>query len=262
MGFNAFVSKFGMDYYGKDEYPNSTDYDGNWGIFDVPYLQYFTEELTKFNTPFIASAFTLSSHQPYTIPEKFIGKFDKGKHPIHETIGYADYALQQFFKQASETTWYDSTLFIITADHTHQTVEASYKNMLGHYKVPLLLFHPTITLRLDTSRVVQQVDILATISDFLGLASTDIPHFSNSLFGQGEGIAIFHINKNFYLVKENHYLKMVDNIITQHKWNDSLIKSEDKEGSEKLKAYRQYFNNSMINNSFGKKVINHAIINQ
>lgn len=43
MGFDAFSSIVGIQhYYGLNEYPGgakSPDYDGYWGIFDVPYLQ-------------------------------------------------------------------------------------------------------------------------------------------------------------------------------------------------------------------------------
>lgn len=252
MGFNSFVTKLGMDYYGKDEYPNADDYDGNWGIFDEPYLQYFADELSNYESPFIAAAFTLSSHQPYTIPEQHKNKFDKGKHPIHETIGYADYALEQFFKKVSKTSWYDSTLFIITADHTHHTVEPSYQNTLGHYRVPMLLFHPSLDLKMDTSRVVQQVDILATISDFLGLSNRNIPYFSQSMFGTSPGFSLFHLNKNYYMVRENDYLKMVENTISRYNWDDSIIAEEENKGAEQLKMFRQYYNSGMINNSFYK----------
>ena len=35
MGFNAFVMQAGVkEYYGKTEYANDADYDGNWGIWE------------------------------------------------------------------------------------------------------------------------------------------------------------------------------------------------------------------------------------
>ena len=68
MGFNGFVGVAGIDdYYGLNEYANQEkDYDGNWGIFDEPYLQYYAAELNAKKEPFASAVFTVSSHHPYT----------------------------------------------------------------------------------------------------------------------------------------------------------------------------------------------------
>ena len=94
MRFDAFAYKVGFQkYYGKDEYNNNDDYDGQWGIFDEPFLDYFGKETSKLKEPFLSSVFTLSSHHPFTIPKKHKGEFPKGPSPFHETIGYVDYSL-------------------------------------------------------------------------------------------------------------------------------------------------------------------------
>ena len=79
MGFDNFCKAAGIDaYYGRYEYNNDKDFDGNWGIFDEPFLQFMAKSLDKTPQPFMASVFTLSSHHPYTIPEKYKNKFIKG----------------------------------------------------------------------------------------------------------------------------------------------------------------------------------------
>ncbi|HRS53347.1 MAG TPA: LTA synthase family protein, partial [Bacteroidales bacterium] len=127
MGFDAFTKTAGFDkYYGKNEYPGN-DYDGNWGIWDEEYLQYYANMLDKMEQPFLSAVFTLSSHHPFKIPSKYEGKFLKGPLPIHQTIQYTDFALKKFFNTISSKSWFENTIFILTADHTSEAYFPYYK---------------------------------------------------------------------------------------------------------------------------------------
>ena len=87
--------------------------------------------MTEFKQPFFSTIFTISSHNPYIIPEKYKGKFSKGTTKIHESIAYADNALKRFFETASKEDWYKITLFVITSDHTSsEPTEKNSKQML------------------------------------------------------------------------------------------------------------------------------------
>ena len=89
------------DYFGKNEYVGPEAFDGKWGIFDEEFLQFFASKMSKFKAPFFSTLFTISSHNPYVIPEKYKGKFPKGTTKIQESIAYSDYALEKFFITAS-----------------------------------------------------------------------------------------------------------------------------------------------------------------
>ena len=68
MGFLGFGNILGYDhYYGKTEYNNDADFDGVWGIWDEPFLQYFNKTITKKQQPFMATLFTVSSHEPLSL---------------------------------------------------------------------------------------------------------------------------------------------------------------------------------------------------
>ncbi len=170
MGFQAFCKFAGVDeYYGKDEYPNvQRDYDGNWGIFDEPYLTYCAKTLSKNDKPFFSLIFTLSSHHPYTIPKLYKGKFSKGAYAIHESIGYADYALKQFFAQAQQEPWFKNTLFVITADHTAHSEKFFYQHGMGIYAAPIAFYDPQQKLKGVDSTVVQHVDLFPTLIAMTG----------------------------------------------------------------------------------------------
>ena len=104
--FDQYCKVAGFDnYYGKNEYPKEGAFDGSWGIFDEEFLQFFCAKINTFQSPFFASIFTISSHIPYTIPQRYIGKFPKGTTEIHESVAYTDYSLRQFFKKAKTQEW-------------------------------------------------------------------------------------------------------------------------------------------------------------
>ena len=263
MGFEGFSQLAGFDkYYGLNEYPKSlidNDFDKNWGIFDEPYLQYFANELSKEKTPFVSCVFTLSSHLPYTIPPQHTGKFPKGKAPIHESIGYADFALKRFFDTASKQAWFKHTLFVITGDHTQLNTEVSYNSPTGAYRVPLVLYHAdnqilnSIKLRVNTEKICQHADILPTILDFLSVNQEQVLPFGESVFGKNEGLAMHYNSGIFSIIADKNYVEM--NLEGQAKTLDlkaNRTLKNDELFNKKLKAYIQFYRNGLIENSWVK----------
>ncbi|MBK7038009.1 MAG: hypothetical protein IPH42_17160 [Bacteroidetes bacterium] len=100
MQFDRLMAQAGIEqYFGRNEYGNDDDFDGNWGIFDEPFLKWTANEMSTLKPPFYSQIFTISSHHPFTVPTQHKGKFKKGVIPMLEVVGYADYALQQFLKK-------------------------------------------------------------------------------------------------------------------------------------------------------------------
>lgn len=259
-GFDSFSGIAGFDhYYGQNEYPNlERDFDGKWGVFDEPYLQYFANKLSNFPQPFLSSVFTLSSHPPYPIPEKYKGKFPKGELEIHESIGYSDYSLKQFFKQASKQPWYKNTLFIITADHTHFTSKQKYANEIGNYYTPLLFFHPGKEIEADTNQITQQCDLMPTILDYLNVSPAYYNLFGRSLFDPHEGgFAVNQTNNTYRYIGKDYMLSFREDgestLFQNYLFPDSsrIGKDQNKikvEYERKLKAFIQYYNNGLRSN--------------
>ncbi|WP_460502484.1 LTA synthase family protein, partial [Hymenobacter agri] len=218
MGFDMFSGIAGMQhYYGLNEYPGgmaSPDYDGHWGIFDEPYLQYFNRQLTATKPPFLAALFTLSAHDPFTVPRQYQGKFPAGTQPIHPTVAYTDLALRRFFAAAQKQPWYANTLFILTADHTSQTDQPTYQNLLGNHKTPLLLFAPGQALPLAIPhRITQQADVPATVLDVLGLPQEQrwlLPFGSSVFDAVSPGRALFRDGDSYFLVHSDFVTELTN----------------------------------------------------
>jgi len=176
MHIDSMARLFGFkSFFGRSEYPRTdADYDGTWGIFDEPFLQFSIEKINEQKRPFVAGLFTLSSHNPYRIPEHLENEFDSGKHPFHRSLAYTDAAIRKFFETASRQDWYKNTLFVITADHTAELVESEFfMGEQGLFRVPVMFFDPSGQLPAKKSeRLVQHVDIFPTVLDLLGIDSS------------------------------------------------------------------------------------------
>ena len=181
LGFKSFTNSIGFEtYYGMDEYDNDKDFDGTWAIFDEPYLKYFAKESDRIaneGQPFFLTVFTASSHEPFTIPDEHKGTFIRGDIPMHKSISYADYSIQQYFEMVKDKPWFNNTLFVFTADHCGVSYREDYNNEMGRFLIPIFFYTPggQLPVMCDTKRLIQQTDITPTL---LGLLNYQKPFFS------------------------------------------------------------------------------------
>ncbi|MCX8113382.1 MAG: LTA synthase family protein [Bacteroidia bacterium] len=155
-----------MHYFGRKSYPYpDRDYDGTWGIWDAPFLQFCADQLDKLPQPFLAVVFTLSSHHPYAVPSSLADSFPSGPLPIHRSIRYADWALRRFFDRIQHSTWAKRTLFVFTADHTGPSQNAYHSVRVFHVPIGFYTMETTLP-ELDT--IGSQMDILPTVLEAVG----------------------------------------------------------------------------------------------
>ncbi len=259
MSFDAYILSNGFDkYFAREDYPDQKDFDGNWGIYDGPFLKYSLKVMDEMPTPFMVGLFTLSSHQPYSIPEEWRGKFPKGNLEIHESVGYVDQMLREYFEIASTKEWFKNTLFVITADHTQKLEDQKFNNTVGRFRVPLFLYSPTHQWKkINTSQISQHADIPKTVLDFVQIKSERLPLTGHSLLGTSAGVGIYRDNAEFGLITGQKLYRLQENTsqVSQYNWETGTESSAKKDDALLLKAYLQYFTNSLINNSLSSEKI-------
>ncbi len=205
MGFRSYLLTNGLDqYYGLDQYPNKEDNDGDWGVFDEPYLQHIAGQLSSQKQPFISGIFTLSSHHPYTIPTEFNDSFSEGNIPIHKSIQYTDMALKKFMESCEGSDWFDNTIFIITADHSAENLLHAYRTPSGKFEIPLILYSPKLLKPQAVRKTVGQIDILPTILDYVGYPK-NITVLGNSIFERNTNQFVAHFDNNTYHITKNNW---------------------------------------------------------
>lgn len=265
MYFDVIARMAGMrDYYPLERYPadrQEADYDGHWGIYDGPFLEFALEELGTHREPFFTTVFTISTHPPYTLPEEWEAVLPEGELEMHQNVLYVDRMLEEFFAAARQEPWFENTLFVITGDHTQASRSLTYDTLLGRYMVPLLLYHPGMRLPpVDPDRITQQVDLLPTILDVVGIDSPgQLPLFGRSVFSSAPGEAVLRSNGTFWLVREDGVLQRdpdgTERLFAFRRQETVPVEVAAQAGvklemSRHLRAHLQHFSNSLITNSF------------
>lgn len=261
MGFDAFANLSGFDhYFGKSEYNNDADFDGIWGIWDEPFLQFFAKQMNTFKQPFYTTMFTVSSHHPYNLPDGYENKFKSGPHPVHRTIGYTDYALKRFFATASTMAWFKNTLFVITADHASAEINVpEYNSAWGYFSIPVFFYRAGENGGGLRPSIIQQIDIMPTV---LGFLQYDKPYvaFGRDIFQDKTRPFAFNYLNNTYQIFRGDYLLQFDGksntalyLFKQDKFlkNNLLNQLPDtvQNMSRSLKAFIQQYNNRMVENN-------------
>lgn len=257
--FDQYCKVAGFDnYFGKDEYIGPESFDGKWGVFDEDFFQFYCQKMNTFKQPFFTSIFSISSHNPYTIPEKYKGKFPKGTTKIHESIAYSDFALQQFFKSAEKQDWYNNTLFVITADHTSsEPTSEKFKTNVGKFRVPILFFNPSDSTFIGKeNKNLQQIDIMPSVLKYLNI-KTNMVTFGKP-YQSDENFVVYYLDNIYHYIEGDFYMAFDGNkaIGLYNFKQDELLKNnllkENTEVTNKMerfiKAYIQTFNQRMIDN--------------
>ena len=256
----GFAHKSGFQQeFSRESYGNEADFDGTWGIWDEPFLQYFEQGINSLPEPFLATVFTLSSHHPYAIPAAYEGVFAPGTIPIHRSVRYSDYALRRFFEAARKEPWFENTLFVITGDHTNQTDAPEYRTLAGVFMIPILFYTPDGSLKGLREGIAMQLDIKPTVLGYLGY---DGPYLS---FGcdllstpDGETYAV-QCQNGMYLYEQQGYQLQFDGtrsvglyrFMEDRLLQENLLEAEPDRAAameRQLKAIIQQYARRMIHN--------------
>ncbi len=259
MGFSAYMKLAGVqNYYGKTEYNNDQDFDGIWGIWDEPFMQYMANTLDTLKQPFFASFFSLSSHHPFKVPEKYKGVFPKGKIPLHEPTGYSDHALKEFFATASKMDWYDNTLFVLCADHASQSYLPEYQTSANTFAIPIIFYYPGGELKGMSNKLIQQMDIMPTVLNYLNFPKPYFAFGFDAFDSKNSNFVINNIGSSFNIYYDNYFLSHDgEKALSLYDLKNDRFQKNDLKDSKltimdtmetQLKAFIQRYNHSMIHN--------------
>lgn len=264
MEFERFAQLSGFEkFYDKTAYHNPDDYDGNWGIWDLPFFQFFANELNTFQEPFFSFFFSLTSHHPYAVESWF-----EEKHPemdkVERSYLYTDFALRKFFDTIKDEPWYNNTLFVITADHIAPVSNAS-QTRASRYDIPICFFDPTASIDLPVQAILQQIDIYPTILDLL---QYNEPYFT---FGQSAFDTLgprygYMFAENLFQIMDEKFILLFDGKKSTALYNQeedpmlqrNLLNQQPaivQRMERQLKAIIQQHHTRMVKNQLGLKEV-------
>ncbi|HTO16027.1 MAG TPA: sulfatase-like hydrolase/transferase [Edaphocola sp.] len=268
MSLDTYAENAGFSsYFGRTEYGDDKDYDGAWGIWDIPFLQFSFDQIMKMKEPFCSSVFTLTSHVPFNVPKGFVPTVNHTKDEVERSMNYTDQALKLFFEKASKAPWFQNTIFVLSADHGCPVAnDPFYIDGLGRYQIPIIIFDPQkIKNAKEEHHLMQQLDILPTVMDYLGY---DKPFFAlgNSAFDPIANRFIFnYLSGNYSIIRNNLHLKTnADQFVEAYKFPEDIKDSKNiidqikylstfNEAEQYTKAFIQVLYNGMINDRLKAK---------
>lgn len=175
MGFGAYARSAGIErLVSREDYEarhGKGDFDGYWGIWDEPFLQFLGEELGTMPEPFFATLFTLSSHHPFVVPDEYAATLPDGYTKIHKGAAYDDMAFRRFFERygGGGNGWFQRTIFVFVADHvSSEKFAPQTRTYPGNMHIIGFIHTPDGALRGEVREVTQQLDLMPTLLGLLG----------------------------------------------------------------------------------------------
>ncbi len=141
---------------------------GLWGFHDDVTFELISNELDKTHTSgsknFIVGL-TITTHYPYKLPTNFKAPFGEqtNDHDFLNSFYYSDKAIGEFINTSKTKPWFDDTVFIFVADHTHHRDLDYFEDR----HIPILFYSPSRFVPKIRREIVSQLDMVPTIVGFL-----------------------------------------------------------------------------------------------
>ena len=146
------------------------EFKGTWGVSDEDLFNRAHSIMLEEQDPFFTLIFTSSFHSPYEFPDGKIKLVDEKKNTKHNGVKYADYALGQYLKKASQSKYWKDSIFLIVADHDERPRGRSLVP-IESYHIPGLIIADGLTPR-HFDKVTSHIDLLPTLLSLANVSGT------------------------------------------------------------------------------------------
>jgi len=242
----AYLMSQGFDLV-KDENNYSHLPSGRLGVHDEFMFSQFKEELSDFNEPFLSVLFTISSHSPYDFPAEHKLSFNSKEDKYVNSVAYTDRCLGEFIESVKLEDWYENTLFIILADHSHNSPKGWKVAQKEKFKIPMLWFGDVLKQEYKGEKhdkMGSHIDISPSLLIQLNL-NNSLFHFGNDLFNPtANSIVSFAFHKGYGLItpKANYAFSESYNKVFEIHAPDSIGKVQIQKEAELYfqSAFKEY----------------------
>ena len=229
--FNSLVVQNGFDRTITQDDFTSDQMGDKWGAHDEYTFERLLTIMDTQTEPFFNFYFTLSSHEPFTVPMK-----RKMDNDYLNSMYYTDSCLGKFMTAARQKQWWDNTVFVLLADHGHGGPENVTETDRRKFNIPLIITGGAVAPKdsLVTS-IGSQTDLTATLLSQLGIDTKDFVFSKNLLDPSAKDFAFFDFSDGFGYVTHDNY-EVYDNQMKQYiRLDDKSAKADTISG----KAYLQ-----------------------
>ncbi len=167
--------------YHLGQYPS-----GKLGVHDEYTFKELLGMLNRKKRPFLQGYFTTSTHMPYDHPktDNWQSTKEDPEKAYTESMHYSDIHLGKFFTEAKKQVWYDSTLFVVVSDHSHNSIKQHDPMSSMRQHIPMLFIGGALKEEwkgVRVEKIVSQLDIVSTLLHQMHIDSRRFPWSRNML---------------------------------------------------------------------------------
>jgi len=218
------------------------DLNSKWGAHDGVVADRVMQYLDTVTPPFFVTWLTLSSHEPFEVPQKPVFKGSDHTSQFLSSLHYTDSVITEFIRKAKQQAWWHNTLVVIIADHGHPLPETQKR--IDNFKIPMLWLGGALkNTGVVHSRVMSQTDLAATLSYQLGLQRASFPFSKNTFDSTSSPWSFFSFNNGFGWVDSAGYV-LFDHVGKQVIENGGVVDNKQVDAG---KAMQQMILSDFIN---------------
>lgn len=175
-----------------------------WGYHDEYMFDVFYNDIIKLDKPCVSVLYTLSSHEPYNVPNNYFGTNDLDSR-AKNSYRYTDSCLNAFLTRFYNSSEWEKSLIILVADHGTRFGDVDMWN-LPKFKILMLMTGGLVAQKgFVCSKTADHSDIAATL-----LAALNIKHdefiFSEDIFSTKNTNAFYVFQHGFAFIKDDKWL--------------------------------------------------------
>ncbi|WP_426687232.1 LTA synthase family protein [Rhodanobacter ginsengiterrae] len=168
---NQFFGSNGYRAVDRRDIPKSATIHGEnvWGVADEDLYTLALgqmDQIAASGKPFFLHIMTTSNHRPFTFPT---GRVKQANGTREGAVAYTDWSIGDFIRRAREKSYFDDTIFVITADHCASSAGKT-SVPINRYHIPLWIYAPKHIPAQRVTRLMSQVDIPPTVLGLLNFS--------------------------------------------------------------------------------------------
>jgi phosphoglycerol transferase MdoB-like AlkP superfamily enzyme len=172
----------------------------SWGVHDDIVLSRFYENLQKETSPFFATLFTISSHEPYDVPMAPRFKGNDETTLFKNSAAFTDSCLGVFINRLKKDPLWQNTLIILVADHGHPLPGHDPNDRPSKFHIPLIITGGALNMHGIIPAIGSQTDIVTTVLDQLGINTATFKWGKDLLDSSARQFAFYNFNNGFGFV--------------------------------------------------------------
>jgi len=182
---------------------------GKLGIHDGYMFNYLLEKLDDVKKPFFVNYFTMSSHSPYDQPMDKRIDWNDSEDDYHNSFYYSDSCLGDFIKVAKTKDWYNNTLIVIVADHSHQAYTHRAVSNQDYRHIPMLFVGGALKKEFRNKtfdKICSQTDIGTTVLKQIKLDADSFYWSKNLMNPYVPEFAYFETNQGYGFIRPQGFV--------------------------------------------------------